>query len=123
MKKKKNKKKKKRKKINERKREKGQCYHLFPYLCFKVAPCFSYRESPMLSHFFCWALFGLFFLFFLFPHWDNALIMMIITLLFTYNSKLQINTRTNMTLYECLWRCTRMCNDASVRCMKMMNGG
>ena len=42
-----------------------------------------------------------------FPHWDNALIMMIITLLFTYNSR--ITTRyleQNMTLYECLWQCT-----------------
>jgi hypothetical protein len=29
-----------------------------------------------------------------FPHCDNALIMMIITLLFTYNSKLQLDTRT-----------------------------
>ena len=47
-----------------------------------------------------------------FPHWDNALIMMIITLLFTYNSR--ITTRyleQNMTLYECLRRCTGMCND------------
>ena len=23
---------------------------LFPHLCFKVAPCSSYRLSPMLSH-------------------------------------------------------------------------
>src|SRR3989337_2774104 len=23
-----------------------------------------------------------------------------------------------MTLYECLWQCTRMCNDASVTCIK-----
>ena len=39
--------------------------------------------------------------------WDNALIMKIITLLFTYNSR--ITTRyleQNMTLYECLQRCT-----------------
>ena len=44
--------------------------------------------------------------------WDNALIMMIITLLFTYNSR--IITRyleQNMNLYECLRRCTGMCND------------
>ena len=41
-------------------------------------------------------LFGLFGLFFYFLTWDNALIMMIITLLFTYNSIL----RTMMTLYE-----------------------
>ena len=40
---------KKSQKKNERKREKGQCYYPFPHLCFKVAPCFSYRESPMLS--------------------------------------------------------------------------
>ena len=43
----------------------------------------------------------------------NALIMMIITLLFTYNSILQLDTRT-MNLYECLWQFTRMCNHASV---------
>ena len=51
--------------------------------------------------------------------WDNALIMMIITLLFTYNSR--ITTRfleQNMTLYECLRRCTGMCNDSWVTCMK-----
>ena len=48
-----------------------------------------------------------------FPHWDNALKMMIITLLFFYNST--ITTRyleQNMTLCECLRRCTGMCNDA-----------
>ena len=48
-----------------------------------------------------------------FPHWDNALIMMIITLLFTYNSR--ITTRyleQDMTLYECLWWCTGICNDS-----------
>ena len=51
--------------------------------------------------------------------WDNALIMKIITLLFTYNSR--ITTRyleQNMTLYECLQRCTRMCNESRVTCMK-----
>ena len=51
--------------------------------------------------------------------WDNALIMKIITLLFTYNSK--ITTRyleQNMTLYECLRRCTGMCNESRVTCMK-----
>ena len=45
--------------------------------------------------------------------WDNALIMMIITLLFTYNSR--ITTRyleQNMTLYECRRRCTRICNES-----------
>ena len=45
--------------------------------------------------------------------WDNALKMMIITLLFTYNSG--ITTRyleQNMTLYECLRQCTEMCNDS-----------
>ena len=51
--------------------------------------------------------------------WDNALIMMIITLLFTYNSR--IITRyleQNMTLCECLRRCTGKCNDSGVTCMK-----
>ena len=40
---------------------------------------------PLLSFFSF--LFGFFGLFFYFLTWDNALIMMIITLLFTYNSK------------------------------------
>ena len=31
-----------------------------------------------------------------------------------YNSILE----QNMTLYECLWQCTRMCNDTSVTCIK-----
>ena len=47
--------------------------------------------------------------------WDNAQIMKIITLLFTYNSR--ITTRyleQNMTLYECLWWCTGMCNESKV---------
>ena len=51
--------------------------------------------------------------------WDNALIMKIITLLFTYNSR--ITTRyleQNMTLCECLRRCTDICNDSWVTCMK-----
>ena len=50
--------------------------------------------------------------------WDNAL-MMIITLLFTYNSK--ITTRyleQNMTLCECLQRCTGICNESRVTCLK-----
>ena len=45
--------------------------------------------------------------------------MMIITLLFTYNSR--ITTRyveQDMTLYECLRRCTVMCNESRVTCMK-----
>ena len=54
-----------------------------------------------------------------FPHWDNALIMMIITLLFflqlnNYNSILE----QKMTLYECLRRCTWICNESRVTCMK-----
>ena len=44
------KKEKKNKKNKEKKqREKGHCYYPLPHLCFKVAPCFSYGESPMLS--------------------------------------------------------------------------
>ena len=47
-----------------------------------------------------------------FPHWDNALIMKIITLLFIYNSRITTQyLGQNMTLCECLRRCTRMCND------------
>ncbi len=87
--------------------------------------------SLFFSHFFSFFLFFLFcpffgaFFFFIWPFsfffltWDNALIMKIITLLFTYNSR--ITTRyleQNMTLYECLRRCTGMCNDSRVTCMK-----
>ena len=60
-----------------------------------------------------------FFAFLLFFIWDNALLMMIITLLFIYNS--MITTRyleQNMTLYECLRRCTGICNESRVTCMK-----
>ena len=45
--------------------------------------------------------------------------MMIITLLFSYNSR--ITTRyleQDMTLYECLRRCIGICNDSWVTCMK-----
>jgi hypothetical protein len=49
----KNRKRKKRKKEKKEKGKKkigkGHCYYHLPHLCFKVAPCFSYRESPMLS--------------------------------------------------------------------------
>ena len=51
--------------------------------------------------------------------WDNDLIMMIITLLFTYDSR--VTTRyleQNMTLSECLRLCTGMCNESRVTCMK-----
>ena len=63
--------------------------------------------------FFHWLLWPLFFL-----TWDNALIMMIITLLFIYNSR--ITTRyleQNMTLCECLRRCTGICNESRATCM------
>ena len=52
---------------------------------------------------------------------NNALLMMIITLLFTYNSR--ITTRyleQDMTLYECLLRCTGICNEPRVTCMKKL---
>ena len=51
-----------------------------------------------------------------FPYQDNALIMKIITLLWIYNSKLE----QGMTLYECLRRCTGICNESRVTCMKIM---
>ena len=50
--------------------------------------------------------------------------MMAITLLFIYNS--MITTRyleQDMTLYECLWRCTEICNGPRVTCMKNYEGG
>ena len=48
--------------------------------------------------------------------WDNALLMMIITLLFIYNSILE----QNMTLYECLRRCTGIGNESRVTYMKRL---
>ena len=51
-----------------------------------------------------------------FPHQDNALIMKIIALLWIYNSKLE----QDMTLYECLRRCTGICNESRATCMKIM---
>ena len=42
--------------------------------------------------------------------------MKIITLLWIYNSKLE----QDMTLYECLWQCTGICNESRVTCMKIM---
>ena len=51
--------------------------------------------------------------------WDNALKMMIITLLFSYNSTITTwYLEQNMTLYECLRRCTGICNESRVTCMK-----
>ena len=47
--------------------------------------------------------------------------MMIITLLFSYNSR--ITTRyleQDMTLYECLRRCTGIWNESRVTCIKIM---
>ena len=56
--------------------------------------------------------------------WDNALIIKIITLLFTYNSR--ITTRyleQDMTLYECLRRCTGIAMNQEWHVWKIMNGG
>ena len=54
-----------------------------------------------------------------FPHWANALKMMIITLLFTYNSRITTQyLEQNMTLCECLRWCTGICNESRVTCMK-----
>ena len=51
--------------------------------------------------------------------WDNALIMKIITLLFTYNSRITTQyLEQNMTLCECLRRCTGICNESRATCMK-----
>ena len=43
------KKERKKKRKRKKQREKGHCQYPLPHLCFKVAPCFSYGESPMLS--------------------------------------------------------------------------
>ena len=54
-----------------------------------------------------------------FLSWDNALKMMIITLLFTYNSTITTQyLEQNMTLCECFRRCTGICNESRVTCMK-----
>ena len=59
-----------------------------------------------------------------FLSWDNALITMIITLLFTYNSRITTQyLEQNMTLCECLRRFTEMCNESRVTCMEIMKGG
>jgi len=56
--------------------------------------------------------------------WDNALKMMIITLLFSYNSTITTQyLEQNMTLCECLRRCTGICNESRVTCMKNYEGG
>ena len=52
-------------------------------------------------------------------YWDNALLnddhhTSIYLQLNDYNSILE----QGMTLYECLWRCTGICNESSVTCMK-----
>ena len=45
--------------------------------------------------------------------------MMIIILLFTYNSRITTQyLEQNMTLCECLQRCTEICNESRVTCMK-----
>ena len=95
--------------------------------------------SLFFSHFFiCLGLFFLFFLWPLFFHpeshpdlwgnhslhhpfltFDNALIMEIITLLFIYNSRITTQyLGQNMTLCECLRRCTGICNESRATCMK-----
>ena len=99
-------------------------------------PFFFFGLSFLLLFFYLgllWPLFYLFFIFRLESHpdlWGNhslhhhfltwvALIIKIITLLFTYNSR--ITTRyleQNMTLYECLRQCTGMCNESRVTCTK-----
>ena len=75
--------------------------------------------APFYYYFFLfWAFplfFGLFLAFLCFPFlWNNALLLMIITLLFIYNSILE----QDMTLYECLRRCTGMVQWSRVTCMK-----
>ena len=67
-----------------------------------------------------WAFF-MAFLFFLFLTWDNALEnddhhTSIYLQLNDYNSILE----QSMTLYECLWRCTGICNEPRVTCMKKL---
>ena len=59
-----------------------------------------------------------------FPHRDKALIMKIVTLLLIYNSRITTqHLEQNMTLYECLRRCTGICNESRVTCMKNYEGG
>ena len=86
--------------------------------------------APFLFSFFSFFFFGLFFglsFFYLafiilwpFSFLGGTMLywMMIIRLLFIYNSMIQLDTRTKMTLYECLRRCTGICNESRVTCMK-----
>ena len=84
------------------------------FLLFFLLPFFFFFLAFL---FFLWPFFFSFWPF-LFFFRDNALIMMIITLIYlqvmNYNSKLE----QDMTLYECLRRCTGICNESRATCMK-----
>ena len=95
--------------------------NIVPSLFFSHYIYIYIGPSPFLFPFFIWAFFYLAFLFlaFLFFYWDNALLnddhhTSIYLQLNDYNSILE----QSMTLYECLRRCTGMCNDSWVTCMK-----
>ena len=75
--------------------------------------------SLFFSHFFIQAFFFFYMAFFYFLTWDNALEnddhhTSIYLQLNDYNSILE----QSMTLYECLRRCTGICNEPRVTCMK-----
>ena len=106
--------------------------------CYFEAQVWKKDSSIAPSLIFCGlflaSLFFLFFLFFvrcLIPTCGGIMVSIILSSLGQCSNNddhhtfiyLQLDTRTNMTLYECLWQCTRMCNDASITCMTMMNGG
>ena len=96
---------------NERKWEKGLCYYPLPHLCLIVAPCPSYRESPIFSLPYAIGNFSLFFVQSLIPTCGGIIVSIIIssprqcpnyesiTLLFTYNSILQLDKNYTRWLY------------------------
>ena len=62
---------------------------------------------------------SLFFFLFLLLTWDNALEKWWSSHFYLFTTQwLQLDTRTKMTLYECLRRCTGICNEPRVTCMK-----
>ena len=76
------------------------------------------KRDSSIAPLFLFSFFGPFFIILAFLFLGNALIMMTITLSLQhndYNSKLE----QDMTLYECLRRCTRWCNESRVTCIML----
>ena len=100
------------------------CYFEAQYMRLAISWCYFEAQvwkkdssiAPFLFIIIFWAFFSLAFLFF---YWDNALLnddhhTFIYLQLNDYNSIL----KQSMTLYECLRRCTEICNESRVTSMK-----